>query len=426
MTDKLYRDDEADARMARTPSLPAYLPRILLYPLSGFCLPVLLLASIAMDIGVRSMMGISLISIVGGWTVYYLVSIIAHSAQGHATPPPMSGDAMHMAGARTLGALLLPALIATAHARLAAGGHGAAATAILIIGLMALPANFLALATTGEAAAAMNPLGWLQIIAALGPAYFLVALALTLSALVPMQLDNPAGFAVATFGTCYVAFMSAHLLGYLAYHRHERLGLDVRVRDPDVVAREREQARRLQTLLARIADCLQRGDQAGAQREILAEPGGPANVLQFHDELFSRLLTQGTPALIHQQGRRYVELLLNANRTARALEIYETCVRRHPGFEPQTPLQVEQLARQALAQDLDALFAQLTAGLETRFPGDPVQVDCGLMGARYWSQQRNDDEKARALLKPLLAHKQHPRYAQVLALARTLAKLDRM
>ncbi|HVT35803.1 MAG TPA: hypothetical protein VHE37_09475, partial [Nevskiaceae bacterium] len=89
MARTLYRDDQADARLARTSSLAQYLPHILLYPFTGFCLPVLILAAVAVGIGVQSLFGISLIVIVGSWTLYYLISIVEHSAQGHATPPPL-------------------------------------------------------------------------------------------------------------------------------------------------------------------------------------------------------------------------------------------------------------------------------------------------------------------------------------------------
>src|SRR5690242_4094826 len=86
------RDHAADRRMAETPSLIAYLPRILAYPFSGYALGALLMFVIFLWIGLHGLAGIALLAITAPWFFHYAEGVIDRTAQGQATPPRFGGD----------------------------------------------------------------------------------------------------------------------------------------------------------------------------------------------------------------------------------------------------------------------------------------------------------------------------------------------
>ena len=429
-------DEAADDRMAGASSIWSYAPRILAYPLSGYCLPVLLggapvvwmLAQTLQAFAggepysmIAALMRITVVVIGCSWLLSYTLRVIGFTASGHATPPPMAGDTLYNSGLWLMRAVPYPAAFVSLYFTLsplnAQLAYGAAA-----FGLLLWPAHALCLATEGSVFASVNPLRLLRIVAGTGALYALVCGVIAAAVwAVSLYASNAYGLLSSAAGL-YLLLMICHLLGVSAFRRHRQLDLIVEVGDPLNKAQWREQAQRLDGVLARIESCILRGDLDGAGRELYAEPGGPASVRQFHEDLFARLLARGKLPLILAQGQRLVSLLLNEKRTARALEVYENCLNRDAHFEPETPQQLEVLAREALTSKLDDLFLKMLRNIDTRYPGDLIVVDAGLMQARYWAERHNDDERARQILQPLLEHTAHPRHAQVAALARVLTR----
>lgn len=427
-------DEAADDRMAGATSVWAYAPRILIYPLSGYCLYVLLFGTPIVWLLVQTLqafaggepysmiaalMRITVVTIGSTWLLSYILRVIGHTAAGHATSPPMAGDTMYNASVWFARALPYPAAFVSAFFALFEM-QPQTAWAIAGLGVLLWPAHALSLATEGSAAAAINPLRLLQIVAGIGPLYLLIC------GVIGAAVWALSAFASNVYGTLfsgiglYLVFMVSHLLGFIAFRRHEALNLIVQVGDPLEKQQAREQAVRLGALMTRLESCILRGDLEGAGRELFAEPGGPANVRQFHENLFTKLLSRGNATLIFEQGRRLITLLINEKRKSRALEVYETCLNKSPYFEPATTLQLELLAREALASKYEDLFLKILKNIEARYPDDPIIVTAGLMQARYWCEQRNDDVRALEILNPLLVHERHPSYPQVVALVRVL------
>lgn len=426
----------ADARMAATRSVWRYLPQVFAYPLRGYALPVLLLgtpivwlilytleALLMQDARglIRALVTVAGAAIGGTWLLAYTLRVIERSAAGHALPPPMSADTMFDGGLWFLRALPYPAVLASLYVALAPRAP-VATQALLLLGGLLWPAHALTLATDGRALAAVNPLRLLRVVYDSGALYALVCVTLAGAGwLLMAQAAKLYGIAFCALAL-YALIAVCHLLGYTAFRRHEALGLDVETQDPQRAALEREQAQRLEGVLARTEAELLRGDPQGALRELLAEPGGPANLRRFHEDLFARLLLRVNVPLALAQGQRLITYLLQDKRAAAALSVYETCIGKYSHFEPETPLQVEQLAQAALDGGYDTLFLRLLEKLERRYPGDAIEVSGGLMLARYWCERRSDDARARDILQPLLARTQHPMHARVVALARVLER----
>lgn len=423
MTPEKIHSDAADARLASTPALWAYLPWILIYPLRGYALPVLLMIVLFVRLGTQSLMtGIPLLAITTIWSLHYLISVIARSAAGRALPPPMTADVVFLDAAKTFKALLLPALVASAVHSLEQHGQRQAATAVLGLGAFVMPAYFLLLAFSNKLGTAINPLQWLQVIVVTGLPYLASCALLALAVAAFLWLSGTLGIVMMVAAGAYLSLMIGHLLGYIAYHRHESLGIDVEVRHPDEQRRERDQSERMEGLLRRIEYSLTRHDADGAERALLAEPGPADNARPFHETLFERLLTRGDARLIHAQGRRLVSLLLREKRAARALDVLITCNDRHPHFEPETVTELATLASTALAEGHAALFSQLLKQLQARAPADPVITQLRFEQARDCCERRHDDAAALAILRPLMMQREHPLHPRIVALVRALER----
>lgn len=420
MTDFRMRDAVADRHMTNTPALGAYLPHILLYPLSGHALPALLMFTLFLWLGLQSILGIALLAIVSPWVFHYAEAVIERTAQGQATPPQFGGDMIFLGGLSALRPLIGIALIIGAWSVARPAGPAAAA-ATLAAGVFLFPAFMLLLTIQNSVAAALNPLQWLQVIAGAGWAYPGACLVLVTAAGGAVLLANHAGLALTLFMLIYAWLMVCHLLGYVAYHRAEKLGLDVKPHlQPEERRKQEQQQTRLNSVLMKIDAALAEKNLQAAGEALYAEPGGPANVLLFHEELFQMLERRGNASLLHAQGQRLIRLLIQHKRAAQALDVAETCFDAHRDFTPATAEQAVLLAEQALQAKRLGLFERLSADSHVRHAGTPAAVALAFLKAKYWYEHRHDEVQARAALKPLLAEKQHPQHRQIAAYARAL------
>jgi hypothetical protein len=421
----LLRDEQADRRMAEAPSLLAYLPRILWYPLSGHGPGALLLFTVLLWLGVQSVFGMALLAIATPWVFHYAEGVIEQTAHGRATPPVFGGDMIFLgSNATALRPLIGVGLIAGAYALVVAGGHGTAAQAsVLVAGAFLFPAFMLVLTVENSVLAALNPLQVAPAIIAIGPAYLAVCMILSAAAVTALFAASQTALFVALFVAIYLWLMSFHLLGYIAYHRADRLGLRVKVAAPtDESRRFEEQAMRLAAVLAKIDAALAHQDLDAAGAALYAEPGGPADLRLFHEELFEQVqvATRRRPELIHAQGQRLIALLIREKRLARALDIAETCFDAHHDFATAEPAHAVVLAEAALQAKRDGVFARLTRDAAQRYGNDPAAVSLAFLTARFCCERERDDARAREILAPLLQHTAHPQHRQIAAYARAI------
>ncbi|MES2883966.1 MAG: hypothetical protein V4709_04135 [Pseudomonadota bacterium] len=426
----LIRHPEADARMARSQGLADYWPQLARYPLTGYCLPVILMLVLLITLAMQSSMmlpggipdtGLPLLAISVIWIVFYLIRVIDHTARGYATPPPMGSEALYLAGA--VKPLALPAIVSLGYFALA-GTHKALADVLLAVALFVMPAYLFIYATEERLAAALNPLRWLKVIAVMGAAYLLPCLLLVAGAMLLGRISGTAGVALLVSLCCYGLFGTAHVLGYLGFKRQHALGLQVDVRDPDEVEREEQHAAQLKELLRRINDWQRDRDEASALRAIESHSGGPLDAIRFYEELFHALCMHGSPALIHATGRRLITRLLATRKPERALDIAEGCLNSHWHFMPSSPTQLEALLRQAIALRFDELYERLLKGAETDLHlAEPAWASVQFLRAQYQSETRQDDVGALALLQAPRGMTQHPRHELFERTAKTLESL---
>ncbi|MES2682417.1 MAG: hypothetical protein V4650_02775 [Pseudomonadota bacterium] len=428
----IIRNPEADARMARSRGLVDYWPWLLRYPLTGYCLPVIVMLSLLLTLSVRNGISVSegfsmptsglpLLVICVIWTVFYGIRVIDHTTRGYATPPPMGSESLYLATA--IKPLTLPGLVSLSYFALQARNPPLAG-ALLYAALFITPAYLFILATEGQMASALNPLRWLQVMLHMGLAYLLPCLLLVAGIALLTRVSHTLGAALLVSLCCYGLFGTAHVLGYLGFKRQHALGLQVDVPDPDAVEREEKHAALLKQLLARIHDWQREREEGSAIRAIESHGGGPLDAIGFFEALFRELSIQGSPSIIHAVGRRLISLLLAARKPERALDIAEGCINSHWHFTPANPTQLEALLRQAMRLRFEDLYERLLKGAEADLhSAEPAWAGVQFLRAQHQSETRRDDAGALALLTPLRAMTQHPQHALYERTARTLEAL---
>lgn len=422
----LNRDPVADARMARSLGVADYALPLLAYPLRGHCPPVIAMLALFIDLALMSRgtlplglpdAGLPLLCITLIWTLFYLLDVIRQTARGHALPPPFSGEALYLAAG--LRPLALPLMVGLGWLALREP-HPALALALLAVAAFVLPAYLFILATEGVLLYALDPARWLRLIASFGLHYLLPCAALAGSvALLRLAGGWIDGFLLAAL--CgYLLFGVAHLLGYLGFRRQAELGLAVAVKHPDVEAREQQRAQRQKALLDDIDTALRDGDEAAAARRIETAPADREAL----EALFWALQKRGLSRLLPAAGRRLIGLLLAGQRSARALEIAETCLNLDPHFQPGRIEDLEALARQAMTAGYPKLLERL---LCHRGDGghDPRWAGVQFLLAQHLAEQGRDDAAALALVEPLLQHRDHPQAARFAALANALRQMQK-
>ncbi|MEQ1439732.1 hypothetical protein AAG565_10230 [Fontimonas sp. SYSU GA230001] len=418
------RDPVADQRMVDTPSLLAYLPWILSYPITGHALAALILFTALLWIGLQSVAGIALLAIASPWVFQYAQAVIERTAVGQATPPVFGGDMLYLGGLSALRPLLGLGLLAGAW-QWTRSAHPGAEAAVLVVGALLYPAHLLLLATDERLSPAFNPLALLHVIAGVGLSYPAVCLLLAAAAWAAWSVASQAGLALALFVLIYAWLMTCHLLGFVVFHRAEQLGLSA----PDRTTTDEKRAQaefqaRLDGVLARVDAALSRRDLQAAADTLYAEPGDARRRRAFHVELFEQLERRRQPPLLHVQGARLIALLLAEHRVAQALEVAGSCVDARADFAPERPEHAMALLEEALRTRQDGLFDRLLAAAIAQWPDGPQAVTLRFLAARASCELKHDDAHARELLKPLLNETGHPQHRQIVALARALAVRD--
>lgn len=418
----MYRDEAADRRMAETPSLAAYLPYILAYPLRGHGPAVWLMLTIMLWFGMQSVMGIAMFAIAAPWTFHYAEAVIDQSALGRATPPNFGGDMIYLGGMRAMQPLVGALPIVGAYVLTLDAGRGSQLVLIAASALL-YPAFLLVLAAEGNLYSALNPLRAVKTMFSIGAPYFLVCGLLGGVAALAIYAVGSLALFGALLVTIYLLMVVFHLLGYVAFHNHEKLGLLLKRPPPTDESRALEaQGERLKAVLSRI-------DTAATPEEgykaLLAENVIPGDPRLFHEELFEQLQHKGQvqakrEPLLHAQGARLIGVLLRGKRAARALDIAETCYDFHRDFQFEVPAHAVELAQLALQQKRLGLFRRLTHDAAARYGADPAAVSLAFLTARDAYENGHDEARARDILQPLLMHVGHPWARQIAAYARAL------
>ena len=421
-------DPEADQLMVSTPELLLYLPRLLAYPVRGYGLFVTVTFGIFLwIIGYAGVWGIPAAGILFGWISYYFMDVVQRTATGHAIPPPMGTEVMFQGDKLRLAMLvgyIGGVMLLTLSARSA--GHPGLAALAVCLGIYALPAFLASLALQPDLLSILNPLVLLKFLWHTGFAYLLASLLLAAVGFAGLALAGHLSALSSDILLIYGLIFVSHMVGYVAYHKQDQLGIAVSVERPtEEGLAEQTQAMRVAELLAEVDRHLQANMPNTARDALLSDDGAEqVNPRGFHEDLFEGLRQRHQDALSLVQGQRLIGLLVQQKRLPRALDICEQCLDLDKAFLPTPPASVGLLAEQALKDKRMPLFARLDAAAHARAPGGDAAVSLQFLKAQALVGQKQD-AAGLALLTPLLASSAHPWAPRIRALHQALQGMQK-
>ena len=425
-------DPEADRVMVSTPELLLYMPKLLVYPIRGFGLFVTLTFGVFLwIIGYAGVWGIPGAGILFGWISYYFMDVVQRTATGHAIPPPMGSEVMFQGNKLRLGMLtgyIGGVVLLTVSARNT--GHPEVAVLAACVGVYMLPAFVASLALQPDLLSILNPLVLLKFLWHTGVAYFFAALLLAAVGFVGFSLAGHLSALSSDIILAYGLIFISHMVGYLAYHKQEELGISVAVEKPteERVAQQGQEMRVAQ-ILARVDQYLTAREVLKARDALLSDDGSDQpNPRAFHEELFEALCMRHQDALSQVQGTRLIQLLVREKRMPRALDILEHCLDLSKSYVPEPPSLIAVLAEQTLKDKRLGVFTKLEAAARARGIQGEGAVSLQFLKAQALVAQaqgrRDTDAAALALLTPLLAATGHPWAARIQALHKALSGIQ--
>ncbi|HEY1992255.1 MAG TPA: hypothetical protein VGH71_07315 [Gammaproteobacteria bacterium] len=420
-------DPEADHLMVSTPELLLYLPRLLAYPVRGYGLFVTLTFGVCLwIIGYAGVWGIPAAGILFGWISYYFMDVVQRTATGHAIPPPMGSEVMFQGDKLRLAMLagyIGAVLLLTVSAR--STGHPGLAVLAVCLGIYVLPAFVASLALQHEVLAIINPMVLIKFLWHTGVAYFLAALLLAAVGFVGLALAGHLSALSSDLILIYGLIFVSHLVGYVAYHKQDQLGIAVAVEKPTEEGMAAQaQVLRVAEILAQLDRHLEAREVRAARDALLADDGAEQpNPRAFHEELFEGLRMRHQEALSLVQGTRLIQLLVKEKRLPRALDILEQCLDVSKDYVPDPPAVIGLLAEQAIKDRRLGVFTKLDAAVRGRAAGAEAAVALQFLKAQALVAQKQDGA-ALTLLTPLLTVANHPWAARIQALHKALSGMQ--
>jgi hypothetical protein len=421
-------DPEADHLMVSTPELLLYLPRLLAYPVRGYGLFVTVTFGILLwIIGYAGVWGIPAAGILFGWISYYFMDVVQRTATGHAIAPPMGTEVMFQGDKLRLSMLVGyvgAVVLLTLSARSA--GHPGLAVLAVCVGIYVLPAFVASLSLQPDILSILNPLVLIKFLWHTGFAYMLASLLLAAVGFAGFALAGKLSALSSDILLIYGLLFVSHMVGYVAYHKQDQLGIAVTVERPtEERLAEQTQATRVAELLGEVDRQLQANMPKAARDVLLSDDGAEqVNPRGFHEDLFEGLRLRRQDALSLLQGTRLIQFLVKDKRLPRALDILEQCLDVSREYLPEPTFLAGLLAEQALKDKRMPLFARLDAAVHARAPQGDEAVSLRFLKAQALVGQKQD-AAGLALLTPLLARSGHPWAPRIQALHQALQGMQK-
>lgn len=386
-----------DRALAARPSLPAYLPRLLVYPLRGNGLGFLLVFTPILYFSVLAgVFGIWALVVFGAWTVSYVFTCTERTADGRALPPVIEYEQLNPFDAR-LGASLVYFAALAALPPAAAAYLGDAAQPVLIVALaLALPAHLVRLGALREPMASLNPVAVARTAAALG-ANGLVAAGVAAVACVAAGAVFTSSLLAGFAATLYALVLTGHAAGFAAFHASERLGLAGPEIDNDDTAAERALNGLVEAMLA--YDGRGEREQALACFEAPADWVAAADPVAVQVNALRRVHANGRRQLARACGRVVLARLLDWGRTVQAAELLAELRELDPARLAADARRQRALAEAAASSGRAELGLDVLADLD----GETSDPDTGRAAvAKAWLlADRGREDEARALAEQL-------------------------
>lgn len=413
----------ADVRLRRSESVAAYLPVILSYPFRRGARITLLFTALFTWLFSSHVLALPGLIITLSATLQFLMLVVQHTASGKGDAPALGSFRSFSFSLATFGLVMI--VSAGVALQFAVADSVVLSIIVATLNCLVLPAMVLLLSLEESILLALEPPRIWRVLRHAGPAYLLFAgligagswgiyelLLLRADSFGPLSGRLASELSLATllsiFGAMALLTSFAHFLGYIAYHRHEAMGLNEGFLN--TAPRETREAHPLEEVerLARE----HKHEEAAHYLEQLRQKQPLARQIAWVDELEKRRLWQ---ELRHFSETLVCELLAN-RQEGPAAELTLRMLRHYSTFRTATAAEWLQLVRGAFRERPEQGFETLARLAEERFPSDPVLLDIALLRAQHETDLHQDRAAARRILEPFADMHDHPRITRLHAL----------
>lgn len=383
------------------------LRQISFYPLQiPILLTILLLAIARLLKHAPSILGLILDLILLAALYKFAADVLLRTASGRMDPP--SGyKADEGEGWDVLKLQILFVILLVVVTIFTASSMGLTA-AYITMGFIALanPGATMSVVTDQNLWHALNPLTWLNVMARMGWPYFVVSLLCmafytseaNMQRVIAQHLPWWASGVAADFVSHYVIIATFHLMGYLMYQYHEKIGWEIEER----VDLQRA-ADPYQQLLDQTEALAREGKHAEAEELLRAEIFSRGASIAVHERYRKLLALRGDPAQSTKHGREFLNTLLAQDQDRKAVELYRECLAADPAFLPAQAEQIGRLAQKAADGGNAQLALRMLSGFHRHFPKNKDIPKNYLLAAKLLAEKMNQEAPAKALLEQVRA-----------------------
>lgn len=285
--------------------------------------------------------------------------------------------------------------------------------AVAVFGLvvnLALSASMMVLATTSSLRSALNPSIVFGLIFRIGWPYLALVAFLTLLsgstwalvAFLAQRVEPQALLVITGLSFMYFTVIMFHLMGYVVYQYHERLG---------ITPTQAEEAEPQDPELEQFRGFMAEGKYAAALEELRNIVPRRWGALELHRLVHKLAKLTNNQEVLLRHGEQYIGVLLEQNRVREAMEIYQDLVAAKPQFRPALADQHLPIAQMLRDSRLPKEAITLINGFHKRFPASELTPALYLLAARIFHDDLNDDAKAGQILRFVAA--QYPSHGLI-------------
>lgn len=277
-----------------------------------------------------------------------------------------------------------------------------------LIFALVLPAMIIIIAIHDSLLEAVQPARLVEIVQGIGAPYLLMCfflLLLQIAAAAILKMLGPRipvwlGVPLASFVSMYMLLAMYHMIGYVVYQYHERLGYGVdksfseNEGVPEAVSADSGNG---------VGALMGQGDIEGAIAMLEERLRASPRDVDLHRKLGNLLLAHGDPVRQAEHARRFISMLRAERKTDLAYDVFCRMRRTAADFSIDSADDILPLANEAKLRGNPALAAEMIRGFDKKHASHPDVAGVYLLAARIASDVRHDDAQAVNLLKALLA-----------------------
>jgi len=271
------------------------------------------------------------------------------------------------------------------------------------------PAGIMIIAVTRSLWQAINPAQIFFYIKTIGSPYLalcFVLLSVTgsgewLQDFLYMHMDSWLALPLLSFVEFYFALITYHMMGYVIYQYHDKLGVHADISFEEAEAKL-SPGKAFDPIMTKLNSMIAEGHNEEAIELLREELRTRWENNELHERYHKLLFAAGkqTPALNH--AREFIDKLVTEKKLFRAMDLCEQCLKIDPEFQLQNSNHVHALASAANIGKRQKLAIDLMRRFDRRYPDHPHIPSLYLLSAQILSQHFQMNKEAMQILLTLL------------------------